>query len=91
MRALLLPDPENKESLIFPNPYDERVEKMEKMPSLLNPKQVKEILGCSLPLVYKLAENGKLPSVKYSAENGKRQVVRFEPQEVERFIERHRQ
>ena len=35
--------------------------------NLLDAKDVKKILRCSLPLVYKLAERGQLPCVRWES------------------------
>lgn len=62
---------------------------------LLNPKDVKKILRCSLPQVYKMADRGVLPCVRIPglAEEGKRSkvMVRFKLADVLEFIEQHYQ
>ena len=58
---------------------------------LLDAKQVKKILRCSLPLVYKLADQGRIPCVRWECPgNGKkrsRTVVRFKMSDIMDFIE----
>ena len=60
---------------------------------LLTAKDVKQILKCSLPLVYKLAERGQLPCVRWECfGNGKakpKTTVRFKLNDVLDFIERN--
>jgi excisionase family DNA binding protein len=60
---------------------------------LLDAKDVKRLLHCSLPLVYKWASSGKLPAVRIPCpgEGTKRQrdLVRFKKADVLRFIEEH--
>ncbi len=66
---------------------------MEDMEELLDAKQVKRILRCSLPLVYKMADRGQLPCVRWECPGeGKRKktTVRFEPEAIRAFIEAHR-
>jgi len=62
---------------------------------LLDAKDVKRMLKVSLPLVYKWAEQGRLPCIRIECPGaGKkkpRSLVRFEWPEVIRFIEQHRQ
>ena len=65
-----------------------------KLDPLLNAKEVKRILGCSLPLVYKLAARGQLPCVRWEcpgeSDNSKsRTMVRFKREDVYKFIEDH--
>jgi hypothetical protein len=63
------------------------------MDELLSPKDVRKILKCSLPLIYKMASRGQLPCVRWSAPGeGKRKktTVRFELEAVRAFIEAHR-
>jgi predicted DNA-binding transcriptional regulator AlpA len=60
---------------------------------LLDAKQVRKILRCSLPLVYKMADRGQLPCVRWECPGEgarKKTVVRFEQEAVREFIERHR-
>lgn len=65
----------------------------EEIEKLLAAKEIKQILNCSLPLVYKMAERGQLPCVRWKcpAENGKRPktMVRFKQSDVMEFIEKH--
>jgi len=58
---------------------------------LLNAKDVQKIFRCSLPTVYKLAEQGRLACVRIpSLGNGKpRAILRFKKGDVIAFIERH--
>ena len=60
---------------------------------LLDAKAVKQLLGCSLPLVYKMAERGQLPCVRWECpgkEGGRpKTMVRFKKQDVFAFIEEH--
>lgn len=59
--------------------------------SLLNAKDVKKLLRCSLPFVYKMANRGQLPCVRLEcpSEGGKRPktLVRFKRSDVFKFIE----
>ena len=59
--------------------------------SLLNAKDVKNLLRCSLPLVYKMAKRGQLPCVRWEcpSEGGKRPktIIRFKRSDVFKFIE----
>lgn len=59
---------------------------------LFDAKDVKKILKCSLPLVYKLAERGQLPCVRWNCPGGCKRVrtmVRFKKADVFAFIEKH--
>ncbi|UCE55767.1 MAG: helix-turn-helix domain-containing protein [Desulfobacterales bacterium] len=60
---------------------------------LLSPKDVKAILRVSLPMIYKLAERGKLPCVRFGLpdDDSKRVklCLRFKKTDVLEFIERH--
>ena len=63
--------------------------------NLLDAKDVKKILRCSLPLVYKLADRGQLPCVRWECP-GKgtdkpRTTVRFKLDDVMEFIDQHYQ
>jgi len=61
---------------------------------LLDAKQVKKLLRCSLPLVYKMAERGQLPCIRWEcpgAGTKKKTTVRFELSAIRAFIESHRQ
>jgi hypothetical protein len=60
---------------------------------LLDAKQVKRLLRCSLPLVYKLADQGRLPCVRIPCP-GKGQVkprtlVRFKLEDLTHFVDQH--
>jgi len=62
------------------------------MEPLLTAKDVKTLLKCSLPLVYKMADRGQLPCVRWDCQgNGNRSktVVRFKKSAILDFIERH--
>ena len=59
---------------------------------ILNAKEVRKILRCSLPLVYKLADRGQLPCVKIPCSgNGTKQwyLIRFKKEDIYNFIEKH--
>ena len=60
---------------------------------LLDAKEVKALLKCSLPLVYKMAERGQLPCVRWECPgDGKekpRTMVKFKQADVIEFIEKH--
>jgi excisionase family DNA binding protein len=60
---------------------------------LINAKDVRSILKVSLPLVYKLAEQGRLPCVRIPCPGRgttkPRTLVRFKKEDVFEFIERH--
>jgi hypothetical protein len=60
---------------------------------LLDPKQVKKILRCSLPYVYKLAEQGRLRCVRIpcpgKGTEKRRTMVRFKLNDVLDFIANH--
>ena len=60
---------------------------------LLDAKDAKLILKCSLPLVYKLAERGQLPCIRWECPGeGKkkpRSMVRFKMVDIQNFIEEH--
>ena len=62
---------------------------------LLDANEVRRLLKCSLPLVYKLAERGQLPCVRWECPGeGKkrtRTMVRFRQRDVFNFIEKHYQ
>jgi predicted DNA-binding transcriptional regulator AlpA len=63
---------------------------------LLTPKQIRKALGVSLSLVYRWAKDGTLPCVRFPcrSEDGaktQKDLVRFRPQDVESFINKHRQ
>jgi hypothetical protein len=57
---------------------------------LLTPQDVKRILRCSLPLVYKLAKQGRLSCVRIPCPGGgerRKSMVRFKLEDVQGFIE----
>ena len=58
---------------------------------LLDAKEVKRLLRCSLPLVYKLAERGQVPCVRWECpgrgQEKTRTMVRFKKSDVLNFIE----
>ena len=60
---------------------------------LLNAKDVSNILRCSLPLVYKMANRGQLPCIRWdcpgNGEKRPRTVVRFKKSDVIEFLEAH--
>ena len=58
---------------------------------LLDAKEVKRLLRCSLPLVYKLAERGQIPCVRIPCiGSGKpKHTIRFKKLDVIGFIEKH--
>jgi len=60
---------------------------------LLDAHEVKLLLRCSLPLVYKMAERGQIPCVRWECkgegEKKPRSMVRFKRQDVFNFIEKH--
>jgi hypothetical protein len=63
------------------------------MERLLTATDVKKILRCSLPLVYKLADQKRIPSVRWQCPGkGKRKprtMVRFKLSDVMDFIDNH--
>jgi len=63
------------------------------MNELLDAKDVKKILRCSLPLVYKMAEQKRIPCVRWECPGkGKekpRTMVRFKLSDIMEFIEKH--
>jgi predicted DNA-binding transcriptional regulator AlpA len=60
---------------------------------LLDAKEVRQILKCSLPYVYKLVERGQVPCVRWECVgDGKdkpRTMVRFKRSDIIAFIEAH--
>ena len=62
------------------------------MEPLITAKDVKNLLKCSLPLVYKMADRGQLSCVRWDCP-GKgdrvKTVLRFKKSAVLDFIERH--
>ena len=62
------------------------------MESLLKAKEVKQLLRCSLPLVYKLADRGQIPSIRIPCPGlgtRKKELVRFKRDDVMEFIQAH--
>ena len=60
--------------------------------ALLDAKEVKRILRCSLPFVYKLAERGQLSCIRIACQTlgtRKKELVRFKREDVSGFIESH--
>jgi predicted DNA-binding transcriptional regulator AlpA len=63
-----------------------------KMEPLLKPIQVKQLIGCSLPWVYKAAGDGRLPCVRIPCPGSgtrKKDMVRFKKEDIHEFIEKH--
>jgi predicted DNA-binding transcriptional regulator AlpA len=61
---------------------------------LLDAKEVKRLLRCSLPLIYKMAERGQIPCVRIPCPGKgelKKSVLRFKKVDVIRFIDKHYQ
>ena len=62
---------------------------------LLDAHEVKRLLKCSLPLVYKMAERGQIPCVRWEClgegEKKPRSMIRFKRRDVFDFIENHYQ
>ncbi len=60
---------------------------------LLNAEDVRRILKCSLPLVYRMAERRQLPCIRWDCPgNGmekQRTAVRFKKEDIINFIEKH--
>jgi len=58
-------------------------------PELLTPLEVKSLLRCSLPYVYKLADKGRLPCLRLPClgERQRRALLRFKKRDVFDFIE----
>ena len=60
---------------------------------LLKAVQVAQILRCSLPLVYKMADRGQLPCVRWQCPgegNEKpRTMVRFRKSDLISFVQKH--
>ena len=61
------------------------------MEPLLTAMDVKKLLGCSLPLIYRMADRGQLPCVRWECPGkGKKRektLVRFKKDDVMQFIE----
>jgi len=60
---------------------------------LLDAKEVKRILRCSLPLIYKMADRGQIPCVRIPCSGAGKQksLLRFKKIDVISFIEKHYQ
>jgi len=62
---------------------------------LIDAKEVRRILKCSLPLVYKLADRGQLSCVRIPCPGQgvkkSKSIVRFRKLDVLEFIEKHYQ
>jgi hypothetical protein len=60
---------------------------------LMDAQDVRRVLRCSLPLVYKWADQGRLPAVRIPCpgvgKERQRTMVRFKAKDVQRFIEEH--
>ncbi|MGA2938696.1 MAG: helix-turn-helix domain-containing protein [Syntrophobacteraceae bacterium] len=60
---------------------------------LLTPAEVKKMLKCSLPWIYKAASTGVLPCVRIPCpgigEKRKKDMVRFKQEDIFVFIENH--
>ena len=56
---------------------------------LLSPQDVKILLSCSLPYVYKLSERGKLPCLRLPClgKKNKKTLLRFRKADISRFME----
>ena len=61
--------------------------------ALLDAHEVRGLLKCSLPLVYRMSERGQIPCVRWKCPGeGKkkpRTMVRFKQKDVFQFIEKH--
>ena len=62
---------------------------------LLDASEVRRLLKCSLPLIYKMAERGQIPCIRWECPGeGKKKsrcMVRFKQKDVFNFIEKHYQ
>jgi len=60
---------------------------------LLDSKTVSKILRCSVPLIYKMANDGRLPCIRWDCpgKGRKRQrtIVRFLKKDIINFIHKH--
>ena len=63
------------------------------MDELLDAKDVKRILKCSLSLVYAMAEREQIQCVRWEApgKGRKKTMVRFKLEDVQKFIDGHYQ
>ena len=63
------------------------------METLLDAKEVKRVLRCSLGFIYKLADQGRIACVRIpcpgKGNNKRRDMVRFKLSDVLDFIEKH--
>ena len=61
--------------------------------SLLDAKEVRRLLRCSLPLVYKMAERGQIPCIRWECPGEglkkARTMLRFKRSDIWAFIEKH--
>ena len=55
-------------------------------PKLLTPKQAAERIGCSVSLVYQLAEERRITHLRVGGK-GKRGKLLVDPRDVDRFLE----
>ena len=65
---------------------------LQELEPLLDAKEVKKLLHCSLPLVYKLADQGRIPCVRWECPgegDRTKTMVRFKQSDVLDFIESH--
>ena len=56
---------------------------------LLAPKEVKQILRCSLSQVYSMAEKRMIPSVRWKDPGAKKSSLRFKKTDILKFIQDH--
>ena len=63
------------------------------MNDLITAQEVKKMLKCSLPLVYKMADRGQLPCVRWECpgdgEEKPRTTVRFKLDDIRDFVDEH--
>ena len=66
---------------------------MKELEPLLDAQDVKKILRCSLPFVYKLAAQGRIPCVRIPCQGlgtrKERFTVRFKKEDVLSFVDKH--
>ena len=71
------------------------MEPLKAIEPLLDAKEVKRLLKCSLPLVYKMAERSQIPCVRIPCPGEglkkPKTLVRFKKNDVLMFIEKHYQ
>ena len=69
------------------------MEPNEAIERLLDAKEVKKLLRCSLPWIYKAAGEGLIPCVRIpcagEGNQSQRTIVRFKREDVINFIENH--